>query len=187
MRPQFAIFVVTTAGIILAGIIFLKLQMDHARQPIAPPASARPEILSGSQTTAAPETLPPVVTTTSAAAVPAAAILPPATNAAVASLSETANDQPPMSQEAVNLEVMRLMELSRSSDPQSMTDLFAAAVSPNATIRGAALEGIKGKGDTNAIGPLKNLAAKIQDSIQRKELMDAADFLALPSLSNPAR
>lgn len=192
MRPKFAIFVIMTAGILVGGLLFLKQQMNRSGQAAPPAFPADQEIpkkiapANIPRDREATKTPPPAVEsltvdqTNLVTNVPLTADSP--------SFGEATNDLQIMSQTTINLEVTRLLELSRSSDPQSLPALFEAVNSPNPTIREAALEGIKGKGDTNAIALLKNLAAqKSPDSIQRKELMDAAAFLALPSASDPAR
>jgi HEAT repeat protein len=126
---------------------------------------------------------------------------PPATAAAVPATSEVVNAAPPPlplpapatppphvltdeeRQDAIDAEVSRLQDWSRNDDPQSLSNILADLTSPEKDIREAAIEAAKQFGSTNAIPALKAAAMNSTDTDEQIELLQAANFLSLPSLS----
>jgi hypothetical protein len=113
-----------------------------------------------------------------AAAVPP----PPPAPVAVAPVSTNALT-PEQHQATIDAETDRLQQWSMNDDPASLSNILADLTSSEKEIRDAAIEAAKQFGSTNAIPTLKALAANTTDTEEQIALLDAADFLALPSIS----
>ena len=83
-------------------------------------------------------------------------------------------------------ETERLDQLAASDDPADLRPILADLTSPDKDIRAAAIEAVKQFGSRDAIPTLQNLAANTTDVEEKAALLEAADFLALPSLSELA-
>jgi hypothetical protein len=158
MRPKFVLAMLLLASLALGAVLYLK---QHRGQVAAPPAS--PEI-------ATQATPPPSNVVTRVAPPPAPA--PVATNTLT----------PEQRQAAIDAELDRLQEWCMSDDTASLSNILADLTSPEKEIRDAAIEAAKQFGSTNAIPALKAAAASAQDTEEQIALLEAAQFLSLPSL-----
>jgi CheY-like chemotaxis protein len=68
-----------------------------------------------------------------------------------------------------------------NDDPQSLSNILADLTSPEKEIRMAAIEAAKQFESTNAIPVLKAAAANAEDNQEAIALLQAADWLALPT------
>jgi hypothetical protein len=116
--------------------------------------------------------------------IPVVAVAPVATNAPVPApvpvpvIVKTMT--PEERQAAIDAEKDRLSEWQMNSDSQSLSNILGDLVSPEKEIREAAIEATKQFGSTNAIPVLKALAANTTDNQEAIEMLEAADFIALP-------
>ena len=80
-------------------------------------------------------------------------------------------------------EIDHLQEWSRNDDPQSLSNILADLTHSDKEVREAAIEAAKQFGSTNAIPALKAAALNSTDTDEQIELLQAANFLSLPSLT----
>jgi len=85
-------------------------------------------------------------------------------------------------QAAIDAETDRLQQWSTDDDPTSLSNILADLTSSEKEIRDAAVEAAKQFGSTNAIPALKAAAESTDDVQQKIAYLEAADFLALPSM-----
>jgi len=158
MRPKYVFALLLPGLLVLGTALYLK---QHPGPAATPPANL--EI-----------------------AVPAP---PPASNVvtsvtpAPASVS-TGTLTPEQRQAAMDAETDLLQQWSANDDPASLSNILADLTSSEKEIREAAIEAAKQFGSTNAIPALKAAAASNQDTGEQIALLEAADFLSLPSLSS---
>jgi hypothetical protein len=162
MRPKFAIAILLVAGIFIGGAIYLKRHFASAAPPVAPEAVAAP----------APE--PPQKN--------AVADLPPLPPPAPVPTPAAALS-PEQQLAAQNAEIERLRVAGLSDDPADLQIILADLNSPEKEIREAALNAAKQFGSTNAIPALLTAATNAVDPKEKIELTEAADFIALPSIT----
>jgi len=94
------------------------------------------------------------------------------------------NALPPEQQQAViDAETDRLQQWSLNNDRASLSNILADLTNSEKEVREAAIEAAKQLGSTNAIPTLKAVAANTDDTQEKIALLEAADFLALPSIS----
>ena len=177
MRPQIviALLLVGLAG--LGGIILLKKLAAPAPQAAIavaqpPPAvsTAPPEIKP-----VAPQVSQTVTTVNHAVTVSPVAPAPPATvNSAGAAAKNEAD---------IQAHIDKLQELQANDDNASFQAIISELTNADKTIRAAAVEAAIQFGNREAIPVLKELAVRTGDAAEKKELLDAADFLALPTLT----
>ena len=163
MRPKIVI-IILLAG--LAGVTVILL-IKHQGSP--PPAAV--PIAIAETKPAAPQTAPTVTNVPPPAPAPVAAA-PVATNALT----------PEQRQAAIDAETDRLQQWSMNDDSESLSNILADLTNSEKEIRGAAIEAVQQFGSTNAIPILKNLAANDQDPEEKAALLEAANFLSLPSI-----
>lgn len=89
---------------------------------------------------------------------------------------------PEQREAAIDAETARLLDWSMNDDPASLSNILADLTNPEKEIRDAAIEATKQFGSTNAIPTLKAVAANTTDTREQIDLLEAADFLSLPSL-----
>ena len=87
-------------------------------------------------------------------------------------------------QSAIDAEVSRLQDWSMNDDPASLSNILADLTSPEKDIREAAIEAAKQFGSTNAIPALKTAAVNSTNTDEQIEMLQAAEFLTLPSISD---
>ena len=85
----------------------------------------------------------------------------------------------------VQAEIDKLTELQANDDADSLHAILADLTNSDKEIRAAAVESTIQFGSRDAIPVLKDLAARTQDPDEKKALLDAADFLALPKMNEP--
>jgi hypothetical protein len=90
---------------------------------------------------------------------------------------------PEQRQAAIDAETDRLQEWSMSDDPASLSNILADLSNPEKEIREAAIEAAKQFGSSNAIPTLKAVAANTPDTEEQIALLEAANFLSLPSMT----
>ena len=83
----------------------------------------------------------------------------------------------------INNHVAALQELQTKDDAQSLQAILCELTNSDKTVREAAIDATTQFGSRDAIPVLKDLAAHAQAPDEKAELLDAADFLALPSLT----
>jgi hypothetical protein len=155
MRPKI-VLVILLAGILAIGaIVFLK---PYSPAPVAVAAPA-PAV------SAAPTPVP----------VPAPT---PAPAPVVVKKAPTPEER----QDAIDAETDRLSSWAMNDDPQSLSNILGDLTSPEKEIRMAAIEAAKQFESTNAIPVLKAAAANAEDNQEAIAMLEAADWLALPSV-----
>ena len=170
MRPK---IVVTVLLIGLAGLgvlFFLKPPAKHAETVTA--AIAQPSIAAPQTKPATPKSPPP------AASVTMAPPAPPAKAAAPATADVSGPDA-----EHLQAQIDRLEELESNDDDASLQAILKELTNTNPIIRHVAIEATIQFGGHTAVPILQGLAARTWDPQEKKELLDAAEFLALPTLS----
>jgi hypothetical protein len=85
-------------------------------------------------------------------------------------------------QAAIDAEVGHLQDWSMNDDPASLSNILADLASPEKEIREAAIEAAKQFGSTNAIPALKTAAVNSTNTDEQIEMLQAAEFLTLPSI-----
>lgn len=83
----------------------------------------------------------------------------------------------------VQARIDKLNELGANDDAESLHVILAELTNSDKEIRTAAVESAIQFGSRDAIPVLKELAARTLDPDEKKELLDAAEFLSLPTLS----
>jgi hypothetical protein len=185
MRPKVVITILLVGLAGFAGILFLK----HLAAPSQP---AQPAIAIQEITPAAPPVspiadesqkitpaAPPVAG--KAAAVNPATTLPQVTT--VPQIAAATNAIAADHEAYVQAHVEKLQELQANDDARSLQAILSELTNSDITIRAAAIEATTQYGSRDAIPALKNLAANTLDPDEKQKLLDAADFLALPSLT----
>lgn len=86
-------------------------------------------------------------------------------------------------QAVIEAEKDKLYAWSMANDAQSLSNILGDLTSPEQEIRMAAIEATKQFGDTNAIPVLKGMAANTTDNQEAIAMLQAADFIALPSVT----
>jgi CheY-like chemotaxis protein len=154
MRPKIVIAILLPVALLSGAIFLFKL---HSTAPAPAPV-----------VTAAPAPAP--VVTAAPAPVPAPAPV----------VKKTLT--PEERQAAIDAETDRLSALAMNDDPQSLSNILADLTSPEKEIRVAAIEAAKQFESTNAIPVLKAAAANAEDNQEAIAMLEAADWLALPSV-----
>ena len=160
MRSPIIAFL-SAVALVVAACAFLKQHLSHVLA-VAPPAT---ESVASA----------PVPVVTAEASQPAP---PPAAMPSVQVHTMTPEEK----QAAIDTETDRLQQWSMNDDPASLTNILADLTSPEKEIRDAAIEATKQFGSTNAIPVLKEVAANTSDTDEQIALLEAANFLSLPSL-----
>jgi hypothetical protein len=164
MRPKIVIAIVFIG---LAGIFAVFFLKRPAANPNPPPVAATetavqpdvPKIAAASNT----ET---IVTNPVVAAAPAIADTNEDTSAHDAYLQGHLD---------------RLTQLEANDDPASLHEILGELTNSEQVIRIAAIQSAIQFGSRDAIPVMTNLAAQTADPREKKALLDAADFLELPS------
>jgi hypothetical protein len=163
MRPKFVLALILLVALVLSAAFLLK---QHLRSVSAPPAGA--EIA-----TPVPVTASNTVTSVASSAV----FIPPAPTV-------TNTLTPEQRQTAIEAETDRLQQWSMNDDPASLSNILADLTNSEKEIREAAIEATKQFGSSDAIPTLKQVAADTSDTGEQIALLEAADFLSLPSISD---
>jgi len=166
MRPKIVITVLLVGLAGLAIIFFLK-------PPANPP---QVEVSKVQPVAVAPETNPPApqIAPTNAAVV--AISSKPTNSARVRTARVTGPDA-----EYIEAQINRLEELQANDDDASLQAILKELTNSNPIVRHVAIEATIQFGGHSAVPVLQDLATRTTDPIEKKELQDAAEFLALPS------
>ncbi len=176
MRPKVAGAILLLASGIL-GIVFLIPRAFHHEQ-----ASEAPENLpvAPTQTGVSPQKeifapAPPVI-----ASAPVVTIKPAAVTAAPA-IQDTNHA------EYVQERVAELMALAMNNDSNSLNTIWSELSNPDREIRAGALEAVIQFGDHSVSPRLRELAAQTQDPDEKTAILEAADYLDLPPITDLPR
>lgn len=160
------------AALVLAVTFYFK--QDFAQRP--PPDAAKTAVLT-----------PPVAN-------PGLAMAPGFTRQFVTQpipvVTSAAAVKPPMTPEekqaVIEAETSRLQDLSTQDDPASLSAILNDLTNPEKEVRLAAIEATKQFGSKDAIPALQDGVAGATDTDEKIALLEAADFLALPTLADAA-
>lgn len=155
MRPKIVLAILLPAIAIIGAIIFVK---PHPPTPV-------PVVKSAPAVKPAPA--------------PVTAWTPPPAPPPPAQFKETPT--PEERQAAIDSEIDRLDDWAMNDDPQSLSNILNDLNSPEKEIRLAAVEAAKQFESTNAIPALRAAAAHAEDSQEAIAMLEAADWLALPT------
>jgi hypothetical protein len=172
MRPKIVIIVLLAGAAGLAGIFFLKHLGD--RPPPEPVASVQPAVSAPAPSPAPPQVSP--ATNSLVVVVPVTTPTPP--RIAARTNAVTAPDA-----DSIQKKIDRLQELQANDDAASLKEILAELTNTNKTIRHEAIEATIQFGGHTAVPVLRDLASRTWDPGEKKELLDAADFLELPTLT----
>jgi hypothetical protein len=100
---------------------------------------------------------------------------------AVAPVLTGTNDDPAARDAYVQTQLDRLTRLQANDDPASLHEILDELTNSEKVIRIAAIQSTIQFGSRDAIPALTNLAAQTADPREKKALLEAADFLELPS------
>jgi hypothetical protein len=151
MRPKIVLAILLPALLVIGVVVFVKL---HPPAPV-PEATSAPAVSIAPAP--APEPAPPPVV--------------------VVKKTPTPEER----RTAINAEIDRLASWAMTDDPQSLSNILGDLTSPEPEIRKAAIEAAKQFQSTNAISALKAAAANAEDTQEAIAMLQAADWLALPS------
>lgn len=176
MRIKVVIAVLILCVLGFAGIYFLN----------RPASQSKPEAEPTTEITSTPKEAAPEPTIAASTAVP---ILEPATNAPEVVTATTTNEVPaePQSDAEIKAKIDRLEDLQANYDKESLKEILTELINPNPQVRHAAVEATIQFRDRAAIPVLKELAAQTTNPEERQELLDAAEFLSLPTISELQR
>ena len=170
MRPKIIISLLLVGVIGFAVIFFLKPSAKQS-QPEATPL-AQP-VVALEKTNPVASQLIPITTNPAAAAPPRLVKSGPFTTGQV--VGENA--------EFLQAQIDRLEALEANNDNASLQAILKELTNTNRIIRHVAIESTIQFGGHTAVPILQELAARTADPNEKQELLDAAEFLALPTLT----
>ena len=173
MRPKIVIILLLIGVAGFAVILFLKPPVN--RPPTAEALVAPPAIPSPETKPASPQVSPPTNSPASAAPVNP---VKPARPIPFTTPAATGEDAP-----LIQAQIDRLEELEANDDDASLQAILKELTNTNQLIRHTAIEATIQFGGHTAVPVLKDLATRTWDPDEKKELLEAAEFLALPTLS----
>jgi hypothetical protein len=170
MRPKFVLALVAFSMLVLAGAFCIKQatsQLQPSRPPkvtILPPPAVKPAPALAAASANLPASEPPPTV------MPVAVVKPPMT-------SEE-------KQAYIEAETSRLQDLSTQDDAASLSAILNDVTNSEKAVRLAAIEATKQFGSKDAIPSLQADVAIAPDTDEKIALLEAADFLALPTLTD---
>ena len=164
MRPKFVLALILFAVLVLAAAFYFK-------QPVSQPQP--PGVV---ETTA----LPPPAAKSAPATAPDSANFPSPQPVAAVVPSMTPEEK----QSYIEAETSRLQDLSTQDDPASLSAIVNDLTNSEKEVRLAAIEATKQFGSKDAIPVLQADVASAADTDEKIALLEAADFLALPTLTD---
>jgi len=176
MRPKFLLMLGLLTFVLLGGIWFLRQQVGKTSIASLPTASPAPEVSPAVVSLKAPDA--PSAISTPMVGVAAAAD----TNVAAAALPNTNRTGTVMSPEERAAEIDRLQEWGMNNDTNSLNHILADLPHSDKEVREAAIEATKQFGSADAIPALKAAADSAEDTEDKIAYLEAAKFLALPSM-----
>lgn len=166
MRPKIVVALLLAGLAGLLGIIFLKDLAASMQSPRL--VIAGQEAAPDSKNASAPAPVKPAIAEF-------APVVPPA----VTDTNKLAEQHVAY----VQAEIDKLTELQANDDVESLHAILAQLTNSDKEIRAAAVESTIQFGNRDAIPVLKDLAANTENLDEKKALLDAAEFLALPTLT----
>ena len=170
MRTKFVLALMSFAALVLAVTFYFKQDFvqrpppDPAKTAVLTPPVANPGLATAPGSTRQFGTQPiPVVTS-------AATVKPPMT--------------PEERQAFIEAETSRLQDLSTQDDPASLSPILNDLTNLEKEVRLAAIEATKQFGSKDAIPVLQADVAGVTDTDEKIALLEAADFLSLPTLTD---
>ena len=169
MRPKFVVAILLLAFVVLGTMVFL----SRPARPV--PGGGVPENMPTAQTA----TGSPPANIISVSMPPAGTnVIPPASAPPVVQATN-----PAVNAEDRNAE---LMALAMNDDTNSLNTIWSELANPDKEIRAGALAAVVQFGDRSVVPRLRELAAQTDDAAEKASILEAADFLELPSLGVPA-
>lgn len=169
MRTKFVLGLMSFAALVLAVAFYFK--HDFAQQP--PPAAEKtadlPPVGNHGPATK-PDSARQLVTQPIPVVTPLATIKPRMT--------------PEEKQAYIEAETGRLQDLSTQDDPAYLAAILNDLTNPEKEVRLAAIEATKQFGSKDAIPALQAEVANASDADEKIALIEAADFLSLPTLAD---
>lgn len=161
MRLKFALALMLMAVLAIGIIIFLKPASENPAPPPAPVKTTTPVAVARTvrRTDAPDATISPA---------------PDVTN----------SPTPEQKQDYIEAEASRLQDLSTRDDADALSAIVNDLTNPEKEIRLAAIEATKQFGSSNAIPALKAAAANSPDADEQIAMLQAAEFLTLPTLAD---
>jgi hypothetical protein len=166
MRMKFVLALMSFAALVLAFTFYFQQKIAQSPPPAAvtkavlPPPAAKPGLATDPGSARQFVTQP----------APLAAVKPPMT--------------PEEKQAYIEAETSRLQDLSTEDDPASLTAILNDLSNPEKEVRLAAIEASMQFGSRDAIPALQAEVANATDTDEKIALLQAADFLALPTLAD---
>ena len=181
MRRNVVLILVFLGLVVIGGLVLIQPKQTVSQSTLAPkPASDT--ALSGTKS----------ADTASTASSGAAHNLEPASQPGMAAADfSSTNDSPLDSPEArhqayVDARTAELMDLGMNDDSQSLNTILSELSNRDPEIRKAAVEATVQFGSRDAIPNLTDAAAQTDDPQEKAEIMEAIQFLKLPTLSEAA-
>jgi hypothetical protein len=162
MRPKVVVAIVFIGLAGIVAVLFLKRPAANPPPAAAVETAVQPDVPK----MAAASNSGPVVTN------PAVAVAP-----AIADTNEDTSAHDAYLQGHLD----RLSALQANDDPASLHEILGELTNSEKVIRMAAIQSAIQFGSRDAIPVLTNLAVQTSDPGEKKALLDAADFLTLPS------
>ena len=119
----------------------------------------------------------------------AQAVTNPAPEKTIPALAPPPVDSPPPVMQATNPAVnaqdrnAELMALAMNDDTNSLNTIWSEFANPDPEIRAGALAAVVQFGDRSVVPRLRELAAQTDDAAEKASILEAANFLELPSLT----
>ena len=177
MRPKIVLLTLLAGLAGITGIVLLK----HPAPTPAPVVQAAPPASPPAAPARRPEVVVTPVTAVPAPIVPAPVAVPPvATNPVPVVDAQDTNAE---HEAAVQATIDKLQDLQANDDPASFKAILTELGNPDQKVRMAAIEATIQFGDRRAIPVLKDLATTTTDSVEKKALQDAVDFMSLPTMT----
>jgi hypothetical protein len=162
MRPKVVATVLIVAFTLLAALFLIPKFFRPPSSPLAAENAGGPAVLPNSSPTNDPSEAPhrPVISPP----VPAA---PP----------------DPAQAKYVSDRVTELEKLAMRNDSAARDEILSELQNSNRTVRHAALEAAIQFGDRSVVPRLQEVAAQTEDSAEKSEILEAIDYINLPSLT----
>jgi hypothetical protein len=178
MRTKVVLLCLCAGAVGLAAVFWAKHQSPKppVEVPVAVPVA---KSVSDSGTTNEPTNVMAAQGQVAIEPAPEAVAPPIATNSAAVEAAN-AGDQRAV---AIQEKVLKLQDWQANDDAQSLKNILAELTNPEKEVRAAAIEAAIQFGSRDAIPVLKAAAGKTTDPAEKKALLDAAEFIALPSMT----
>ena len=167
MRPKVVLAVMLLAALALTAAFYVQQRLTPLRPETPTEAEALPP--------------PAAKAELAAASTPARRLMPAPTMSPVMAASPMTPEQ---EQEYIEGESSRLQSWSTKDDPASLMAILNDLTNSEKEVRLAAIEAVKQFGSREAIPALKADVAITTDTGEQIALLEAADFLSLPAISD---